>query len=145
MLKSEPETVASRITFEPHDFFQPQAAGETGIAAFFLRHIFHNWDDADAVAVLRALLPAIEASPAGTSVLISDRVLPTLGDGTPMHIERAMRRQDMMMLVGLGAKERTRAEWEALFRVADSRFPLKSIHAAAQSALLEVVLNKQCR
>ena len=53
-----------------------------------------------------------------------------------------MRRQDIMMLVGLGAKERTRAEWETLFRAADERLELKRVHAQGQSALLEVMLRK---
>ena len=53
-----------------------------------------------------------------------------------------MRRQDIMMLVGLGAKERTRAEWETRFRAADERLELKRVHAQGRSALLEVMLRK---
>jgi len=142
ILAKEDPAVASRIELQQHDFFQPQQPGGNAVAAFFLRHVFHNWADADSTAILRALVPGLEASPAGTPMLISDRVLPCLGDGTPLHEERAMRRQDIMMLVGLGAKERTRAEWEALFRAADERLELKRVHAQGQSALLEVVLRK---
>jgi len=141
-LAKEDRAVASRIELQQHDFFQPQPAGGSSVAAFFLRHVFHNWADADSTTILRALVPGLEASPAGTPVLISDRVLPCLGDGTPLHEERAMRRQDIMMLVGLGAKERTRAEWEALFKAADERFELKTVHGQGQTALLEVVLRK---
>lgn len=142
VLCEEEPTVASRIDLQQHNFFQPQQVGGNTVAAFFLRHVFHNWADADSISILRALVPGLEASPAGTPVLISDRVLPCLGDGTPLHEERAMRRQDIMMLVGLGAKERTRAEWEALFRAADERLVLKQVHGQGQTALLEVVLNK---
>lgn len=142
VLKEEDPAVASRIDLQQHDFFQPQQPGGKGVAAFFLRHVFHNWADADSISILRALVPGLEASPAGTPILISDRVLPCLGDGTPLHEERAMRRQDIMMLVGLGAKERTRAEWEALFRSADERLELKKVHGQGQTALLEVVLRK---
>jgi hypothetical protein len=142
VLGEEDPTVASRIDLQQHNFFQPQQAGGNTVAAFFLRHVFHNWADADSISIMRALVPGLEASPAGTPVLISDRVLPCLGDGTPLHEERAMRRQDIMMLVGLGAKERTRAEWEALFRAADERLVLKQVHGQGQTALLEVVLNK---
>ena len=142
VLAKEGPAVASRIELQQHDFFQPQQPGGDAVAAFFLRHVFHNWADADSTAILRALVPSLEAAPAGTPMLISDRVLPCLGDGMPLHEERAMRRQDIMMLVGLGAKERTRAEWETLFRAADERLELKRVHAAGQSALLEVVLRK---
>ncbi|KAF7590223.1 hypothetical protein BBP40_003154 [Aspergillus hancockii] len=62
--------------------------------------------------------------------------------GTPLHEERAMRRQDIMMLVGLGPKERTRAGWEALFRAPDERLELKRVHGQGQSALLGVVPRK---
>jgi len=142
VLAKEDPAVASRIELQQHDFFQPQQPGGNAVAAFFLRHVFHNWADADSTAILRALVPGLEAAPARTPILISDRVLPCLGDGTPLHEERAMRRQDIMMLVGLGAKERTRAEWETLFRAADERLELKRVHAQGQSALLEVVLRK---
>jgi hypothetical protein len=141
VLSKEDSALANRIEMQQHDFFQQQQPDKT-VAAFFLRHVFHNWADAGSIAILRALVPGLEASPEGTPMLISDRVLPCLGDGTPLHEERAMRRQDMMMLVGLGAKERTRAEWEDLFRAADERLELKKVHGQGQSALLEVVLRK---
>ena len=141
VLAKEDPAVASRIELQQHDFFQSQQQ-YTNVAAFFLRHVFHNWADADSTAILRALVPGLEAAPADTPVLISDRVLPCPGDGTPLHEERAMRRQDIMMLVGLGAKERTRAEWETLFRAANERLELKRVHGQGQSALLEVVLRK---
>ena len=140
-LAQEDSAVASRIELEQYNFFQPQTSGK-GVAAFFLRHVFHNWADADSISILRALVPGLEAAPAGTPALISDRVLPGLSDGMPLHEERAMRRQDIMMLVGLGAKERTRAEWEDLLRAADERLVLKEVHAEFQSALIEVVLRK---
>ena len=143
VLAKEDPTVSNRIKLQPHNFFQSQQAGGTStIAAFFLRHVFHNWADADSTAILRALVPGLEGAPAGTPILISDRLLPGLDDGTPLHEERAMRRQDIMMLVGLGAKERTRAEWESLFQGADRRLELKKVHGHGQSALLEVVLRK---
>ena len=84
VLAKEDPAVASRIELQQHDFFQPQQPGGNAVA-FFLRHVFHNWADADSTAILRALVPGLEASPAGTPMLISDRVLPCLGDGTPLH------------------------------------------------------------
>lgn len=51
-----------------------------------------------------------------------------------------MRLQDIMILVGLGAKERTRAKWEALFQAADEGLELRKIYGQGRSAPLEVVL-----
>ena len=145
LLAVEDPAVAHRIELLQHDFFQPQPPPERlttrgPVAAFFLRHVFHNWNDADAVAIARALVPALEAAAPGTPLIISDRVLPRLGDGVPLHEERGMRQMDMMMMVGLGAKERTEAEWEALFRAADERLVVKRVHAQGASGILEVVL-----
>ncbi|KAJ4287147.1 hypothetical protein N0V90_012545 [Kalmusia sp. IMI 367209] len=145
LLAQEDTQIASRIELLEHDFFKPQPPPERlttrgPVAAFFLRHIFHNWNDADAVAIARALVPALEAAAPGTPLIISDRVLPSLGDGVPLYEERGMRQMDMLMMVGLGAKERTYAEWKALFRAADERLEIKKVHGQGASGILEVVL-----
>lgn len=146
LLAVEDPAVARRIELLQHDFFQPQPPPERlttrPVAAFFLRHVFHNWNDDDAVAIARALVPALEAAAPGTPLIISERALPALGDGVPLHEERGMRQMDMMMMVGLGAKERTLAEWKALFRAADERLEVKKVHGQAASGILEVVLRK---
>ncbi|KAF2261333.1 O-methyltransferase [Lojkania enalia] len=147
LLAVEDPAVACRIELLQHDFFQPQPPPERlttrgPVAAFFLRHVFHNWNDDDAVTIARALVPALEAAAPETPLIISERVLPCLGDEVPLHEERAMRQMDMMMMVGLGAKERTLAEWKALFRAADERLEVKKVHGQAASGILEVVLRK---
>lgn len=145
ILATEDPAVAGRIELLQHDFFQPQperVTAQTPVAAFFLRHVFHNWNDADSIAIARALVPALEAAAPETPVIISDRVLPRPGTGVPLYEERAMRQMDVMMLVGLGAKERTRAEFETLFKAADERLVVKEVHGEGASALVEVVLRK---
>ena len=147
ILAQEDPSVASRIELLQQDFFQPQPPIERlstrgPVAAFFLRHVFHNWDDTGSVSIARALVPALEAAAPETPVIISDRVLPKLGDGVSLYDEKAMRQQDLMMLVGLGAKERTEAEWQSLFSEADSRFVVKKVHASGGAGIVEVVLRK---
>ena len=51
-----------------------------------------------------------------------------------------MRQMDMMMMVDLGAKERTQAEWDALFKAAAEGLEVKRVHAQGASGILEVVL-----
>jgi hypothetical protein len=147
LLEAEDTAVASRIQLLQHDFFKPQPSPETltergPVAAFFLRHVFHNWSDGDSISIARALVPALEAAAPETPVIISDRVLPRINSGVPLHEERGMRQMDMMMLVGLGAQERTQVEWEHLFKQADERLVVKKVHAQGASGILEVVLRK---
>lgn len=147
ILAAEDPAVASRIEHLQHDFFQPQPKIDRlttrgPVAAFFLRHVFHNWADAESIKIARALVPTLEAAAPETPIIISDRVLPSLGEDVPLHEERSMRQLDVLMMVELGAKERTGAEWESLFKEADERFEVKKVHAQGQAGILEVILRK---
>ncbi|KAF2804125.1 O-methyltransferase [Mytilinidion resinicola] len=147
LLEAEDPAVAGRIELLEQDFFKPQPPPERlttrgPVAGFFLRHVFHNWSDADSVRIARALVPALEAAAPETPLIISDRVLPSLGSGVPLHEERGMRQMDVMMMVELGAKERTKVEWEALFKAADERLVVKKVHGQGASSIVEVVLRK---
>ncbi|KAG8527710.1 uncharacterized protein KY384_007864 [Bacidia gigantensis] len=145
ILAKEDPAVAGRIELMQHDFFQVQPPSERlsargPVAGFFLRHIYHNWNDADCIKIARALVPALEAAAPGTPMLVSERVLPGPNSGTPLHEERGMHQMDMMMMVELGAKERTQNEWQALFREADERLDVKKVHGSGAAAIVEVVL-----
>jgi hypothetical protein len=147
ILESEDKAVASRIQLLHHDFFKPQPSLEKltergPVAAFFLRHVFHNWSDDASVEIARGLVPALEAAAPETPVIISDRVLPPVNSGVPLNEERSMRQMDVMMMVELGALERTQSEWEHLFKRADPRLVVKKIHAQGAAAIIEVVLRK---
>ena len=56
----------SLITFQAHDFFDPQP---TVADAYFLRCILHNWDDHNCQRILHALRPALRV---GTLLLVSE-------------------------------------------------------------------------
>jgi 6-hydroxytryprostatin B O-methyltransferase len=64
-------SLQSRITFMEYDFFTPQTVREADIYIF--RHILHDWNDADSVKILSALLPALKP---GARVLISEAIIP---------------------------------------------------------------------
>jgi len=104
---SEDPAVRERLTFVGGDMFVEVPAGDT----YLLKAIVHDWDDAHAVRVLancRARLPA------EGRVICADNVLPPMGDtgrsGTKLL--------DMLMMVSLPGKERTEAEWRALYEQA---------------------------
>ncbi len=93
---------ASRCEFVAGDFFESVPAGGD---VYLLSWILHDWDDASAMRILRNVRGAIV--PDGR-LLVVESVLPP-GD-TP-HFSRF---GDVVMLVALGGRERTEAEYADL-------------------------------
>jgi hypothetical protein len=52
------DTVNSRVTFQPYNFFTEQPA--KGADLYFFRMIFHNWSDKFCIQILRNLVPALK-------------------------------------------------------------------------------------
>ncbi|KAF1850335.1 O-methyltransferas-like protein [Cucurbitaria berberidis CBS 394.84] len=127
-----------RVTFMPHDFFTPQPV--SGAAAYLLRYITHNWSDEDCIRIFRQLVPALEKSPPGTPLLINDVVLPALGEASRYHDNR-MRQVDIMMMLVLGAKQRTEEQFRTLLSDADSRLKIRAIHGKGNMSLIEAYLD----
>jgi SAM-dependent methyltransferase len=100
------EAVARRLTYTAGDMFRevPPAAD-----AYVLKLILHNWDDASCAAVLRNVCTRL--APGGRVIAI-DTVLPPLGDVSDVPSKLL----DINMMLLLPGKERTRVEWEALYR-----------------------------
>ena len=88
-------------------FFESVPAGAD---AYVLKSIVHDWDDDHAVAILRTCAAALE------------------GDARLLLVERDLDRDpiapwiDIQMLVMLGGRERTAAEYGALFEAAGLRY-----------------------
>ena len=110
-----------RVEFMQHDFFKPQPV--SGVGGYLIRQVFHNWNDEDCVKILQALVPALEKSP-NALVFINDTVMPEPGAVT-RYEEHALRQMDIMMLVALGAKQRTEAEFRSILKQADPRFKVR--------------------
>ncbi|KAL8758327.1 MAG: hypothetical protein Q9199_001583 [Rusavskia elegans] len=110
--------LSDRVTFQQHDFFTPQPIHDTG--AFIIRQCLHNQNDEGVVKILRALVPAMERCRPGTPLLINETILPEFGQVSKSQ-EHAVRRMDLMMLVVLGAKQRTEKEWREIIKIADAK------------------------
>ena len=108
------EDVASRLEFTGGDMFSSVPAGD----CFIMKHILHDWNDERSQAILRACHRSLE--PNGR-LLCVDSVLPPLGDtgATPAKF------LDLLMMLGLDGKERTRQQWEDLY--ASAGFRLRNI------------------
>jgi len=97
--------VASRLEYAGGDMFESVPRAD----AYILKHIIHDWDDEHCLRLLRNCHSSME----GNGVLVCvDTVLPPMGDtdATPAKL------LDILMLLAIGGKERTRQQWEDLYR-----------------------------
>ncbi|KAK2764514.1 hypothetical protein FQN54_009209 [Arachnomyces sp. PD_36] len=134
------DDVRGRVSFMQHSFFEPQPLKDAG--CFLIRQCTHNWCDKDVVTMFKSIVPGLEASKPGTPFLVNDIIMPEPGT-IPRHSERELRQIDLIMLVAFGAKQRTRAEFEALLKEADSRFVIRHVQGEGLPlGLLEVYLEQ---
>lgn len=99
-----------RCTFAGGDFF---TAVPTGADAYVLKYVLHDWDDDDVVAILRNVR---RAAPAHARLLVIE---PLRSEDDEPEPEAAM--MDIAMLVVTGGRERTAAEYAAIFERAGFR------------------------
>ncbi|KAL8920036.1 MAG: hypothetical protein Q9208_006491 [Pyrenodesmia sp. 3 TL-2023] len=131
--KELPPELQGRLSFQGHDFFDPQPVQDADM--YLLRLVLHDWSDKYAVMIIRALTPALKP---GARVVVNERVLPALGEAHYL-VEREGRDYDMYMLAFQNAKERTAADWKTLFKAADERFGVGEVAQPEKSALAVVV------
>lgn len=72
LLQGQPLKSGLAITFQEHDFFQPQPLKNAD--AYFLRMILHDWPDEACRRILRGLIPALKP---GARILLNDRCVPS--------------------------------------------------------------------
>jgi hypothetical protein len=74
-----------------------------------LKLILHDWDDASCAKILENVCARLEP---GGRVISIDAVMPPLGDVSDVPSKLL----DINMMLLLPGRERTRVEWEALYR-----------------------------
>jgi len=118
---------SSRITAHAGDFFtDPLPKAD----AYILMDVIHDWPDAEAIAILRAIR---QAAPAEARVLIIENVLT---EDQPDPRGHAL---DIIMLAVTGGRERTISQFAELLRTAgfsrtaviDTAGPLRIVEAVA--------------
>lgn len=116
--------VADRCEVVGGDFFTVVPAGGD---AYVLRSILHDWEDAEATAILQTCRRAIAAQ--GRRLVIEWVIAPP-NEGCDAKFT------DLNMLVSPGGQERTREEYGALFAAAGFRltevFPTSTGHAVIE-------------
>lgn len=96
--------VADRVTTASGDFFKEVPPGD----AYVMKHIIHDWDDEQALTILRNIRTRLDGTPHGRVILI-EAVIPS--DNAP-HMGKMI---DLEMMVMPGGRERTEAEFRSLF------------------------------
>ncbi len=85
-----------------------------GADTLILKHVLHGYDDQKAIRILRNCMLAL---PANGRVLVVEFALPAVVDHVDTQLEFRLM-SDLNMLAVTGGKERTEAEWHALFHQA---------------------------
>jgi hypothetical protein len=106
--KIEALGLAGRVTTASGDFFK---AVPSGGDAYVMKHIIHDWDDERAAQILRNIRRHL-AGKANGRVLLLESVL---GQGNQPDLGKLI---DLEMLMMPGGRERSEAEFGALFKAA---------------------------
>jgi hypothetical protein len=106
---SEP-SVASRLEYVGANMFESVPRAD----AYILKHIVHDWDDEHCLRLLRNCYESMQGD--GRLICV-DSVLPPMGDtgATPAKL------LDLLMMLAIRGKERTRRQWEELYRATGFR------------------------
>ena len=122
----EADGVAGRCQLVAGDFFGSVPAGAD---AYLLSRVLHDWADEDARRLLAACRSAM--TPA-SRLLVVEALLPEHAADQPAVI-----RMDLHMLVLLGARERTEAQYRGL--LAETGFQVRRVVATGSPAGLSVI------
>ncbi|QKW07564.1 SAM-dependent methyltransferase [Streptomyces sp. NA04227] len=118
------EETKGRWRVEGGDFFK---AVPEGADLYLLKHVLHDWDDDECLAILKSIRKAI---PAGGRLVAVDTVLVP---GNDPHPSKTM---DVLMLAGLSGWERSAEEFTELFKRADFKVT-RIIEAPVFASLIE--------
>lgn len=118
--------VAERCASVGGDFFADMLPGGD---VYLLAQILHDWDDERSVAILRRVR---QAMPDNNKLLVVELVLP---DGNEPFLGKWL---DLHMMVLLGGRERTAAEYGALLRAAGFELA-RVVPTTAGASIVEAV------
>lgn len=102
--------LAERCEVVPGDFFQ---AVPGGADAYILKSVIHDWDDVHSVTILKNCRRAMAS---GGKLLLVEIALAERIDASAANLIATG--SDVNMLVNVGGRERTEAEFKALFEAA---------------------------
>jgi O-methyltransferase domain len=120
------DAASDRFALSPGDFFKD---GLPTCDAYLVMEVIHNWNDTDAIAILRAIH---QAAPRRATILIIEQMIP---DDPGPHWARTL---DVHMLTLLGGRQRSRQEYQHLLQESGFKFT-RDIATEAGISILEAV------
>lgn len=118
--------LSERVQFHEGNFFESITEGYDCIV---MKHIIHDWNDEKASLILKNCRKVLKE---GDKVFIVDMVVDINSEFYPNNLA-----MDFLMLVVLGAKERTIEEFGKLF--SENGFRLNSVKRFSDEAIIEAV------
>lgn len=143
-----------RISFRLYNSFNEQAARDAGVC--FCRNLFDNWPDAQCIAILRSLTPALKAGAhillddfrlqepstviayvkrVQRSVFVSPRCNPAVLPRRDLAVADILygvhRFLDLRMMIYIGSGERTVEVWSKLLGAVRPNFEIQGPKAAS--------------
>ncbi|KAJ5724250.1 hypothetical protein N7488_002285 [Penicillium malachiteum] len=128
----------SRITFQKHNFFEDQPVHAE---CYILRHVLHDWNDQASIAILKALLIALEP---GTRVFISEGLLPD-PPAQQLHTlaSKMILIEDQFIMAAHDSHERTLNDYVQILKQVSSRFKLVGVTSGAKDGAFQSLLEFQ--
>src|SRR5207245_10343997 len=87
-----------------------------GAEAYMLKHVIHDWDDAQATAILKNCHRAMKP---GGKLLLVEGIYPERIDQS--DVSRGAAANDVNMLVSTGGRQRSESEFRSLYEAAGFR------------------------
>lgn len=126
VIEEDAPLASERLALQAGDFFKDALPG---CDLYLLMEVIHDWSDEEAGAILAAIR---RAAPPGARLLVIEEMLS--GDAGPEWSKVL----DILMLGLLGGRQRTRAEYTALFDAAGFSLE-REIPTGAGASILEAV------
>ena len=114
------KTAFDRVEFQAHNYFDPQPRKDAD--AFVLRRCLHNNPDSECVKILRAVVPGLVDGGSKARLLINEKLMPAWSQTSIRQKTKMLRREDIVMMISVGGKERTLEEFGRLVKEADKRY-----------------------
>ena len=121
--------LSGRCRFEAGSFFEAVPSGAGG---YFLKHILHDWGDADCARILAACRAAMDA---GARLLVCERIVPPGNEPSPAKLIDLH-----MLMTNHGGRERTETEYCELLSAAGLRLA-KVVPTATPWSVIEARLS----
>ncbi|KAF2795188.1 sterigmatocystin 8-O-methyltransferase [Melanomma pulvis-pyrius CBS 109.77] len=118
-----PADLKSRVSFTPHNFFEPQPVSAD---IYIFKMILHDWPDEEAAKIIRGLIPALKT---GARIIFFEYIGnhgETEGPPLPRSIQNMGTATDLRLMALFNGKERPIDAWGKIIRSADERFEVVS-------------------